>query len=148
MSTRTPLLRLLALCLSVALICACAMFEKSPPKADPKRLPDQREFDDVMIPRDMEIDKDASAVYNRDGMTVGILRMAGRVEVGSLMRYFQNNMSNDGWRQVAMLRGQQSLMAFQKAGRMAVIAIEDANSMTYTDVWVVPMGESFGAAPK
>jgi hypothetical protein len=150
MSTRKPLLGLLALALSFALLSGCALFEKSPPKPEPARLPDQREFDDVMIPRDMEIDKEASAVYRREGMSLGILRMSGRVDGSSLLRYFQNNMTAEGWRQVSMLRAPQSLMVFQKANRMAVLAVDDSDMMaTYADLWVVPLNESFdGLAPK
>ena len=150
MSTRKPLLGLLALALSLALLSGCALFEKSPPKPEPTRLPDQREFEDVMVPRDMEIDKDASAVYRRDGMSLGILRMSGRVDGSSLLRYFQNNMSAEGWRQVSMLRAPQSLMVFQKANRMAVLAVDDSDMMaTYADLWVVPLNDTFdGLAPK
>jgi hypothetical protein len=148
MSTRTPLLRLLAVTLSVALVAGCALFEKGPSRPEPQRLPDQREFDDIMIPRDMEIDKESSAVYRRDGMSLGILRMSGKVDGNALLRYFQNNMSNEGWRQVSLLRAPQSLMVFQKGNRMAVLALDDTEMLnTYADLWVVPLNDSFDAGP-
>ena len=105
MSTRKPLVRLMARsALSLLLLSACALFEKGPAKPEPQRLPDQREFDDVMVPRDMDIDREASAIYRRDGASIGILRMSGRIELSSLMRYFQNNLGNEGWRQVSVMR--------------------------------------------
>jgi hypothetical protein len=90
----------------------------------------------------MDIDKNASAVYRREGMTAGLLRMAGRVEINSLIRYFQNNMANEGWRLVSQFRSPHTLMLFQKGNRMAVIAIEDADFQTFADVWVIPLNES------
>jgi hypothetical protein len=147
MSTRKPFVRLMALALSLLLLSACALFDKGPPKPEPQRLPDQREFDDVMVPRDLDIDREASAIYRRDGASIGILRMSGRIDLSSLMRYFQNNLGNEGWRQLSVMRAPQSLMVFQKANRMAVIALSEDSLTTYTDIWVVPMNETFDGTP-
>ena len=75
-------------------------------------------------------------------------RLSGRVETSSLMRYFQNNMANEGWRMISQFRSPHSLMLFQKGNRMAVIAIEDADLETYADVWVVPLNESIDNLPR
>lgn len=147
MSSRKPLARLTAVALSLLVLSACALFEKGPAKPDPGRLPDQREFEDVMVPRDMDIDREASAVYQRDGASIGILRMSGRIDQSSLMRYFQNNLGNDGWRQISVMRAPQSLMVFQKANRMAVIALSEDYLTTYADLWVVPVNETFDGTP-
>jgi hypothetical protein len=136
--------------LALLLTASCAMFEKGPakPETAQKRLPDVREFEDVLIPREMDIDKDSSVIYRREGMSAGLLRLSGRVETNSLMRYFQNNMTNEGWRSISQFRSSQSLMLFQKGNRMAVIAIEDADLQTFADVWVVPLNESIDNLPQ
>ena len=135
---------------ALLMIASCAMFEKGPakPETASKKLPDVREFEDVLIPREMDIDKDSSAIYRREGMSAGLLRLSGRVETSSLMRYFQNNMANEGWRMISQFRSPHSLMLFQKGNRMAVIAIEDADLETYADVWVVPLNESIDNLPR
>jgi hypothetical protein len=129
---------------------ACAMFEKggAEGKPEPKRLPDNYEFDDVLIPRELDLEKSSSFVYRSEGLKAGLLRFSGRVETTSLMRFFANNMPKDGWRMISQFRSPQSLMLFQKGNRMAVIAIEDADFRTYVDVWVVPMNESIDAGAK
>jgi hypothetical protein len=149
MSLRRTVVWLSAVGLALLMAASCSMFEKGPakPETAPKRLPDVREFDDVLIPREMDIDKDSSAIYRREGMSAGLLRLSGRVEMNSLMRYFQNNMANEGWRLISQFRSPQSLMVFQKSNRMAVIAIEDAELKTFADVWVVPMNESIDNLP-
>jgi hypothetical protein len=127
--------------LALLMVASCAMFEKSPakPEAAAKKLPDVREFGN----------KESSVIQSRDGMNVGVLHLNGRVEQTSLIRYFQNNMANEGWRQIGQFRSPQSLMIFQKGRRMAVIVIEDSDFETFADVWVVPMNESVDAlAPK
>jgi hypothetical protein len=130
--------------LSLLVMTACSAFDKQPAKSaeSQKRLPDVREFEDVLIPREMDINKETSAIYRREGMAAGLLRMSGRVDANSLMRFFQNNMTSEGWRLVSQFRSPHTLMLFQKANRMAVIAIEDADFQTFADVWVVPLNES------
>jgi hypothetical protein len=149
MTIRRPMTWVASLALALITIASCTMFEKGPnkPEVAPKRLPDVREFDDVLIPREMDINKDASAIYRREGMSAGLLRLSGRVETGSLVRYFQNNMASEGWRPIGQFRSPQSLMLFQKGNRMAVIAIEDADFQTFADVWVVPLNESIDNLP-
>jgi hypothetical protein len=58
------------------------------------------------------------------------------------MRYFQANMPKDGWQMVSEFRAPQSLMVFQKAERMCIIAIEDSTFQTYMDIWVVPLNDT------
>jgi hypothetical protein len=150
MTIRKTMVWLSTVVLALLMIAACSMFEKGPakPEKDQKRLPDVREFDDVLIPREMDIDKDSSAIYRREGLSAGLLRLSGRVETSSLIRYFQNNMANEGWRPISQFRSPHSLMLFQKGNRMAVIAIEDADFQTFADVWVVPMNESIDNLPQ
>jgi uncharacterized UPF0146 family protein len=149
MTIRRMIARMVMVGLVLMVAAACAMFEKAPakPESTQKRLPDVREFDDVLIPREMDVHKESSAIYRREGMSAGLLRLAGRVETNSLMRYFQNNMTNEGWRLISQFRSPQSLMIFQKDNRMAVIAIEDGDIETFADVWVVPTNESIDNLP-
>lgn len=151
MTIRKAMVAMAIAVLALLMVASCAMFEKSPakPETAPKKLPDLREFGDVLIPREMDIDKESSVIQNRDGANVGVLHLNGRIEQNSLIRYFQNNMANEGWRQVGQFRSPQSLMIFQKGRRMAVIVVEDSDFETFADVWVVPMSESIDApAPK
>jgi hypothetical protein len=149
MTIRKTTVSLAIVGLALLMLAACALFEKAPakPESTQKRLPDVREFEDVLIPREMDIDKASSAIYRREGMSAGLLRLAGRVETTSLMRYFQNNMANEGWRPISQFRSPHSLMLFQKDNRMAVIAIEDGDIETFADVWVVPLNESIDNLP-
>ncbi len=129
----------------------CSIFDGTGPSTtpEPKRLPDQREFGgDVLIPREMDIQKEASYVTQRGGIQVGLLRLYGRVDSKSLLRYFQNNMTAEGWRLVTRYQSPHSLLIFEKENRMAVIAVEDSTFQTFADVWVVPRNDSFDYEPK
>lgn len=134
---------LAALMLAVLLIVSCqSMDAGDTKKAEPARLPDVREFDDVLVPREMVVNRDASYVHKGTSVPTGLLRLVGSVEAQSLMRYFRANMPKDGWQLVSEFRGPQTLMVFQKAERMCMIAIEDSTFRTFMDIWVVPLNET------
>ncbi|MFO7709543.1 MAG: hypothetical protein R6V84_15360 [Desulfobacterales bacterium] len=135
---------LAALMMAVLLIASCqSMDSGDAKKAEPVgRLPDVREFEDVLVPREMVVSRDASFVHRGTSMPTGLLRLAGSVEAQSLGRYFQANMPKDGWQMVSEFRALQSLMVFQKADRMCIIAIEDSTFRTFMDIWVVPLNET------
>jgi len=94
------------------------------------------------VPRDMSIDHDASFAYSGAGQPMGLLRMSGRVDSISLIRFFKTNLANDGWQMVSELRAPQSFLMYQKAKRMCVILIEDGTFQTFADIWVVPANDS------
>lgn len=137
-----PTWGLIALVLAVLLVAACQSMDAGDTKKAAPRLPDVREFDDVLVPREMIVNQDASFVHRGTPMPTGLLRLAGSVEAASLMRYFEVNMPKDGWKMASRFRGPQSLMVFQKAERMCVIAIEDSTFRTFMDIWVVPLNDS------
>jgi hypothetical protein len=135
---------LAALMLAVLMIASCQSMDTGDAKkaeAVP-RLPDVREFEDVLVPREMSVSREASFIHRGTSLPTGLLRLAGSVEASSLMRYFQANMPKDGWQMVSEFRAPQSLMVFQKAERMCIIAIEDSTFQTYMDIWVVPLNDT------
>lgn len=136
--------KLITLAMILMVLAACQSMDKGDTKKveAQKRLPDVREFEDVLVPRDMLIDRDASFVYSGAGQPMGLLRMSGRVDATSLMRFFKTNMPNDGWQMVSELRAPQSFLMYQKAKRMCVILIEDGTFQTFADIWVVPSNDS------
>ncbi|MBI5579329.1 MAG: hypothetical protein HY895_09265 [Deltaproteobacteria bacterium] len=136
--------KLFTLAMILMVLAACQSMDKGDTKKveAQKRLPDVREFEDVLVPRDMLVDRDASFVYRGAGQPMGLLRLSGRVDATSLMRFFKTNLPNDGWQLVSELRGPQSLLMYQKARRLCLILIEDASFQTFADVWVVPANDS------
>jgi len=136
--------KLITLAMILMALAACQSMDKGDTKKAEalKRLPDVREFDDVLVPRDLIVDRDASFVYRGAGQPMGLLRTSGRVDANSLMRFFKTNMPNDGWQMVSELRAPQSLLMYQKDKRTCVILIEDGTFQTFADIWVVPANDS------
>jgi len=117
-----------------------ASVENSDPNA-----PLYYDFGDVLVPREMKVDKNASFVFRTPGLSAGVLSMKGRVEGHSLIQFFENNMANDNWSLVSAFKSYRNIMLFKKESRWCVINITEKKMYTYLEIWVSPTVE--GAAP-
>ena len=113
-------------------------------KADPN-APIYYDFGDVLVPREMKVDKNASFVFRTPGLSAGVLSMKGRVEGHSLIQFFENNMANDNWSLVSAFKSFRNIMLFKKESRWCVINITEKKMYTYLEIWVSPTVE--GATP-
>ncbi|MFZ5565206.1 MAG: hypothetical protein ACOZBW_14270 [Thermodesulfobacteriota bacterium] len=142
-----------AVCMALALG-GCAAFQSkdkgksatSAPKPAPAAQPQASsrptsvyyDFQDVLFPVEMKLDKNQSSVYVTDGFKTGVLKLSGGVEAGSLVTWFENNMVKDNWRLIGSLRARRTLLLFVKQNRYCVISVTDGMMKTYAEVWVAP----------
>ncbi len=104
-----------------------------------KTAPVYLDFDDVLIPGEMKIDRDESFLYQTSGFTVGILALKGRVEIGSLIAFFEKNMPRDNWQLVSQFKSPaRTMMLFQKQNRWCVVEVSEGTYNAYAKVWVAP----------
>lgn len=96
------------------------------------------DFGDVMLPRELKVDKKESFVMNTAGMTSGVLVMTGSVDANSLVSFFESKMPVDGWHKVGSFRSARSMLLFEKATRWCVIGITDGQFSTKVEIWVAP----------
>ncbi len=97
------------------------------------------DFGDVLIPSEMKVEKKESFIYRTPGFTAGVLALRGRVEMNSLINFFDNNMKKDNWRQISSFRSPKTIMLFHKENRWCVISIREADfGNTRAEVWVAP----------
>ena len=107
-------------------------------KAQPANAPVYYDFGDVLIPKELKVDRDESFVFNSPGMTAGVLALTGRVESTSLANFFQNKMPADGWQIISSIKSPRTKMLFRKDSRWCVISINDGQLSTHVEVWVAP----------
>ena len=75
----------------------CAWVQKKEPSsaADAKPRASYQDFEDILIPSELSLDKKNSFVYAAGRSRVGLLTLEGRVEPGSLADFFQNNLPRE-----------------------------------------------------
>lgn len=128
------------------MLCGCAMLKKgrddaAPAESAAKDSPVYYDFGDVLVPREMKLDKNASFVFRTPGMSAGVLSMKGRVDGNSLIAFFEANMANDNWSMVSAFKSYRTIMLFKKENRWCVINITEKEIYTHLEIWVSPTVE-------
>ena len=99
------------------------------------------DFGDVLVPKELKVDKKSSFIYQTDGFSAGVLVLKGRIETSSLISFFENNMTKDNWHMISSFKSERTMLLFQKAHRWCVMAITDESFYTYVEIWVAPTTE-------
>lgn len=97
------------------------------------------DFGDVLIPGELKMDKKSSLVVQSPGLSTGLIVLKGRVNVKSLIDFFENNMARDNWKLACSLKSPRSIMVFEKENKRCVINIlEKEFNTTHVEIWVAP----------
>lgn len=104
-----------------------------------RSVPLYYDFQDVLVPGELKVDKKGSFVYRTSGFSAGVLVLTGRVELGSLIVFFENNMAKDNWRPLSSFKFPRAMMLFEKENRYCVISISEGGFNTHCNIWVAPL---------
>jgi len=96
------------------------------------------DFGDVLLPSELKIDKKDSFVFHTPGLTAGVLSLKGRVEINSLISFFENKMPVDGWQAISSFKAPRTMMLYKKQTRWCVISITEGQLNTLVEIWVAP----------
>lgn len=92
------------------------------------------DFRDLLIPGELEWQRDRSVSINTDSFTGGVLNFTGRVEVNSLTEFFINGMKKDGWAVIGSVKSENVLLAFVKEKASCLIKIDEGGTLGKTEV--------------
>lgn len=92
------------------------------------------DFRDLLIPGDLDWQRDKSVSINTDSFAGGVLNFTGRVEVNSLTEFFMNTMKKDGWTAVGSVKSKNVLLAFVKEKSSCLIKIDESGPLGKTEV--------------
>jgi len=96
------------------------------------------DFGDVLVPKELKVDKKSSFIYQTEGFSAGVLVLNGRIETSSLISFFEKNMAQDDWHMISSFKSERTMLLFQKAHRWCVMNITDERFSTYVEIWVAP----------
>lgn len=100
------------------------------------------DFGDVLVPKELKVDKKSSFIYQTSGFSAGVLVLKGRIETSSLISFFETNMTKDNWNIISSFKSERTMLLFQKTHRWCVINITDEAFSTYVEIWVAPTTKS------
>ena len=96
------------------------------------------DFKDVPVPKELEIKKEKSVIFQTTEFTAGLLTFSGKVESDSLTGFFSSKMPEDGWRFVSFFKSPIKIMFFLKENRFCIITITGEARSTEVEILVTP----------
>lgn len=99
------------------------------------------DFGDVRLPEELKVDDEDSFVYRTPGFSAGVLVLEGRVELYSLIAFFEKSMASDNWKFISSFKSPRTMMLFHKEARWCVINITEKNLKTLVEIWVAPTAD-------
>jgi hypothetical protein len=107
-------------------------------------------FPDIPIPKELDLVRDKSFVYETSNLRTGLLVLKGNVDVNSLEQYFRTNMAKNGWRFINGFKYATIILNYMKEDRAAHVRISREAWSTWVEIWVGPLDKptGMGAAPE
>ncbi len=143
-SLGVPLLGLLLLCGFILAGCASVREgrEVSPP-GEGETVGKYYHFEDVRVPKELNYQQKKSFVYETPRFKTGVLIFTKwRLDVDSLIDFFNYHMERDNWKLLNSFRGKESILNFSKPDKTCTIKItEKWCGTTEVEIRVGPLGE-------
>lgn len=107
-------------------------------RQDSAQMSNYFDFEDILIPQEMELDAERSIIFETPSLKAGALVFTGRVDPVSLFNFLMNSMPQDNWKPRSYFKYGRYLMVFEKENRVCVIRIQEERFKTLLHVWVTP----------
>ena len=102
------------------------------------------DFDDILIPKVMQVNRKMSSVFETPTITAGVLSFEGTLNPIELIEFFKTNMAKDNWTIVGMFKSLRSILQFEKGNRWCMITLTDSprGYKTQVEIWVTPRNDA------
>ena len=91
------------------------------------------------MPRELNLLREKSFVYETPSVKAGVLVLSGNVDVPSLETYFRTNMAKNGWRLINSYKYGDMILNFMKEDRASNIRTSRDAFTTQVEIWVGPV---------
>ena len=95
-------------------------------------------FNDILIPGELTQDVKASSIFQSRGFAAGMMVFKGRVDRGSLVAFFKDNMAKDNWKLTGSVSADKSILLFLKETRWCVMTISEGVWNSMAEISVLP----------
>ena len=96
------------------------------------------DFPDIPVPQELDLQSKESYVVQSGSIKTGILTLRGRVDLNSLINFFQIAMLRENWKPKGYFRYQRSVLIFEKPDKICVIRLYEDVFYTYVEIFVTP----------
>jgi hypothetical protein len=96
------------------------------------------DFPDIPFPSELKVVQDDSYVFQSGGFKTGLLTLKGRVDINSVINFFQTAMPRENWKPKGGFRYRRSILIFDKPDKTCIINLYEKTYYTYVEVYVAP----------
>jgi hypothetical protein len=96
------------------------------------------DFPDIPVPQELNLQSKESYVVQSGSIRTGILTLRGRVDLNSLISFFQMAMPRENWKPKGYFRYQRSILIFEKPDKTCVIRLYEGMIYSYVEIFVTP----------
>ena len=100
------------------------------------------DFEDVPVPKELEVKKEKSMIFQTAKFTTGLLTFSGKIASDSLISFFSNKMPENGWRFLSLFKSPIRMMFFVKENRFCIITITGESRGADVEILVTPNFQS------
>ncbi|HEY5608407.1 MAG TPA: hypothetical protein VIM38_08730 [Alphaproteobacteria bacterium] len=136
-----------ATALATLLLSGCSSFTSSSTSADGATVPaGLSQFTDVPIPAGASFDQSQSLILGSQLEWLGRLVLNTSNTARSLVEFYQNEMKRFGWTEVTVVRGDPSVLTFERGNRVATVQISERMLRgAQVTITMSPRGQPSGA---
>ena len=98
-----------------------------------------REFPDVPIPKELKLDAKESFAFKTHEFATGMLVYNGNVDYDSLVSFFDESLTKNGWIIQASLKYTRTLFFYQKENRICLLSMQVTPINVRVEIWVAPL---------
>jgi hypothetical protein len=98
-------------------------------------------FEDVPTPRELAYVPKDSYVFAAGETKSGFLVLRGRVEISSIVRFFELALPRNEWIKKGSLQSGRSILFFEKPDKACIVNVYDRNFLTYVEIYIIPFTE-------
>ena len=79
-----------------------------------------------------------SYVFQTGSTKVGLITLRGRVDLNSVINFFQAALPREGWKSKGGFRYRRSVLIFEKPDKTCIINMYEKFYYTYVEIYVAP----------
>jgi hypothetical protein len=126
---------------------SAGLYDDTPPPPPPAVAPAPEavyaDFPEVKIPARLNINRNASFVYQSDSITGGVLTLTGAMSAQEVINWFQDQMPKEGWEPLSTFKYQKFILIYLKPGKVCLIEAQQSTiGGTSVEIWVAPTSQT------
>jgi len=98
------------------------------------------DFQDIPVPNELSVLSSESYVFQSGPFKAGVLTLRGRVDLNSLINFFQMALPRENWKAKGGFRYRRSVLIFEKPDKICVINFYEKLYYSYVEIYVAPSG--------